>query len=72
MNILKLKRIGALALVVILLALYITTFILAFLKSPTAQKLFQVSAIATIALPVTLYGYMLIYKYLKNRNKPNV
>jgi len=72
MNILKLKRIGALALVVILLALYITTFILAFIKSPTAQKLFQVSAIATIALPVTLYGYMLIYKYLKNRNKPNV
>ena len=72
MNILKLKRIGALALVVILLALYITTFILAFMKSPTAQKLFQVSAIATIALPVTLYGYMLIYKYLKNRNKPNV
>ena len=72
MNILKLKRIGALALVVILLALYITTFILAFLKSPTAQKLFQVSAIATIALPVTLYGYMLIYKYLKNRNNPNL
>jgi len=72
MNILKLKRIGALALVVILLALYITTFILAFMKSPTAQKLFQVSAIATIALPVTLYGYMLIYKYLKNRNNPKL
>ena len=71
MNILKLKRIGALALVVILLGLYFTTFILAFLKSPTAQKLFQVSAIATIALPVTLYGYMLIYKYLKNRNNSN-
>ena len=72
MNTSKIKRFGALALVVILISLYITTFILAFIKSPTAQKLFQVSAIATIALPVTLYGYMLIYKYLKNRNKPNL
>ena len=71
MNKLKLKRFGALALVVILVGLYITTFILAFMKSPTAQKLFQASVIATVALPVTLYGYMLIYKYLKNRNTPN-
>ncbi|SEW34273.1 hypothetical protein [[Clostridium] fimetarium] len=71
MNILNLKRIGAITLVVLLLGLYITTFILAFMKSPTAQKLFQASAIATIALPVMLYAYMLIYKYLKNRNNPN-
>jgi len=69
MNKLKIKRIGALALVVILLGLYITTFILAFMKSPTAQKLFQGSVIATIAIPIMLYGYMLIYKYLKNRNQ---
>ena len=71
MNILNLKRIGAITLVVLLLGLYITTFILAFMKSPTAQKLFQASAISTVALPVMLYGYMLIYKYLKNRNSPN-
>ena len=71
MNILKLKRIGALALVAILIGLYLTTFILAFMKSPIAQKLFQASAIGTIALPVMLYAYMLIYKYLKNRNNPN-
>ena len=71
MNTLKLKRIGAIALVVLLVGLYITTFILAFMKSPTAQALFQGSVIATIALPVMLYGYMLIYKYLKNRNTPN-
>jgi len=69
MNKLKIKRIGALALVVILLGLYITTFILAFMKSPAAQKLFQGSVIATIAIPIMLYGYMLIYKYLKNRNQ---
>ena len=71
MNTSKIKRFGALALVVILISLYMTTFILAFMKSPTAQKLFQASAISTIALPVMLYGYMLIYKYLKNRNSPN-
>jgi len=70
-KILKLKRIGALALVVLLVGLYLATFILAFMKSPAAQKLFQASAIATIALPIMLYGYMLIYKYLKNRNSPN-
>ena len=72
MNKLKLKRTGALILVGILVGLYITTFILAFMKSPVAQKLFQASVITTIALPVMLYGYMLIYKYLKNRNNPNL
>lgn len=71
MNKLKLKRIGALALVVLLVSLYIITFILAFMKSPVAQKLFQGSVIVTVGLPVILYSYMLIYKYLKNRKNTN-
>lgn len=63
----KLKRIGALIVVIILVALYITTLILAFMKSPEAQLLFQGCIIATIGLPVVLYAIMLAWKYLSGR-----
>ncbi len=63
----KLKQIGALCLVILLVALYITTLILAFLKSPQAQLAFQGCLIATIGLPVVLYAMMLAYKYLSGK-----
>lgn len=69
MDKLKLKRIGALLVVVLLVSLYIATLILAFIKSAVAQAMFKGCIIATIGLPVLLYAYMLMYKYLKNRNK---
>ncbi len=64
----KMKQIGALLVVVLLVSLYITTLVLAFMKSPEVATLFKGCVIATIGLPVVLYMYMLIYKYLKNRN----
>ena len=68
MNKEKLKRIGALFLVFLLVALYVSTLVLSFFHSPVARKLFQGSIIATIGLPVVLYSYMLIYRYLSKRN----
>lgn len=65
MNKLKAKRIGALVLVAILVAMYVITLILSFMQSPVAHKLFEGCIIATIGLPVVLYSYILIYKYLK-------
>lgn len=64
----KLKRIGALILVFLLVAMYLITLILAFMKDPFAHKLFEVSVVVTIGLPVILYSYMLIYRYLNKRN----
>lgn len=63
----KLKRIGALAVVIILAALYITTFILAFMQSPEAKALFQGCLIATIGLPVVLYAMMLAWKFMSGK-----
>lgn len=63
----KLKRIGALAVVILLVALYLVTLVLAFMHSPEARVMFKGCVFATIALPVVLYAIMLAYKYLCGR-----
>ena len=63
------KRILAIVGVVLLLAMYIVTFILAMMKSPATDNLFKAAVFCTLTVPVILYGYQLIYKYLKNRDK---
>lgn len=65
----KLQRILALAGVVLLLALYASTLIFALSGSESSTGWFRASIAATIIVPVFLYAYMLIYRYLKNRNK---
>ena len=57
----KLQRILAILGVVLLLALYASTMIFI--------GWFKASIAATIIVPVLLYAYMMIYRYLKNRNK---
>jgi hypothetical protein len=65
----KLKRISALSGVVILVGLYVMTFIFSLLNSPNAANLFKASLYSTIIIPILLYSYMLIYKYIKkNKN----
>ncbi len=61
----KLKRIGALALVILLVLLYAVTLILAILPQQWAKEIFPGFVFASIALPVVLYAIMLVYRYLK-------
>lgn len=63
----KLKRVGALVVAFLLLSLYITTLVLAFIDKEQAVQLFKGCFIATIALPVLLYAYILMFRYLKGR-----
>lgn len=63
------KRILAIIGVVLLLGMYAATFIFALMNSPTSANLFMASLIATIIVPVLIYGYSLVYKYLKNRRQ---
>ncbi len=63
----KLKRVGALVVVFLLVSLYITTLVLAFIDGEQAFALFKGCIVATIALPVLLYAYILMFKYLKGR-----
>ena len=66
------KRVFALIGVALLLAMYIATFIFAMMKNPTADGWFKASVFCTLTIPILLYGYQLIYKYLKNRGTPIV
>lgn len=58
----KLKRIFAAAGVIILLGMYLLTFISAMLATPSTHALFLGSLAATIIIPIFLYAYTLIYK----------
>ena len=63
----KLKRILALAGAILLAGLYLITLILAFVD-PTASKDWLKAAVAaTLVIPVLLYAYMLVYRYLKKK-----
>lgn len=61
------KRILAIIGVILLLSMYVATFIFAVSSHPAAAGWFKASVYCTIAVPVLLYGYMLIYRYLKNK-----
>ncbi len=63
------KRILALAGVILLLFMYGATMFFALSGSPSADGWFKASIFCTIAVPVLLYAYMLVYRYLKNRKK---
>ena len=61
----KMKRILALAGAVLLAGLYLITLILAF-ADPTASKdWLKASVVCTVVIPIFLYSYLLIYRYLK-------
>lgn len=62
------KKILSIIGVVLLLGMYVATFIFAVSNHPSATGWFKASIYCTIVVPVLLYGYTLIYRYLKNRN----
>ena len=63
------KRILALAGVVLLLAMYAATFIFAMMNSPASDDWFKASILATLVIPVLLYCYQLVFKHVKNSQK---
>lgn len=63
------KRIFSLVLVILLLGLYITTFVIACFTDKNSGGLFMASLFATVVFPILLYGYQLILKSLSDRDK---
>lgn len=63
----NLKRVGALIVVFLLVSLYVTTLILAFIDTEQAKNLFKGCIVATVGLPILLYAYMFMFKILKGR-----
>lgn len=63
------KRILSIIGVLLLLGMYAASFVFAISNSPQATGWFRASIYCTIVVPVLLYGYTLIYRHLKNKNK---
>ena len=63
----KIKQILAILGVLLLLGLYITTFVMALTDNTETMQLFKASLFATFVVPVLMWVYSLIYK-LANKN----
>lgn len=63
------KRIFSLFLVILLLGLYMTTFVIACFTTKESGGFFMASLFATVMFPFLLYGYQLIVKLLQNRKE---
>jgi len=65
----KVKRIAATIGIVLIASMYIISFISAIFASKYANGLFLASIFSTIVIPIMIYGYINIYKYVhKNDN----
>lgn len=66
------QRIAAIVVVIMLLALYIVTFIFAIMAKPGANGMFLASLICTILIPTILYVTMWLMRVINDRkNKDN-
>lgn len=65
------KRILAFAGVALLVGLYLATLILALINSPQAFRLFKISVGLTILVPVLLWIYLAMYRYITQRRQSN-
>lgn len=64
----NLKRFGALIGVFLLVSMYLTTLLLAIFGSPDTLNMFKASIFATVLIPVLLYAYIMIYRFLSGMN----
>jgi len=61
------KRIFALIGIILLAALYITTLVLAFLDPTPGKVYFKSGLFLCVVIPVLMYAYILVYKYLSDK-----
>lgn len=62
------KKIMAIAGALLLLALYVTTLVLALTDNPDTMNAFHASIYCTIVIPVLIWAYTFIYKLLNKRD----
>ncbi len=64
----KTKQILAYAVIIFLIALYVSALIFAIIGSPTAMILLKIALAMSFAIPLILYGMLLIHKSQKKGN----
>ncbi len=67
----KIKRVLALAAVIFIILLYLTTLVLSFIQSEQAKDLLLISIVATVVLPVLIYIYLWLLRVFGQHNDEN-
>lgn len=65
----KFKRIFALTGAILLILLYVSTLVFAFIDHPASIGLLKAAVACTILLPVLLYAYALVYKATRKEDE---
>lgn len=65
----KVKRIGSIIGIVLLLSMYVISFIVAFFATEAAPGLFLACAFSTVAIPIMIYLFIAAYKYVHRNDK---
>ncbi|MCD7709576.1 MAG: hypothetical protein LUI02_06855 [Clostridiales bacterium] len=65
----KVRQIMAIVGIVLLVALYVSTLILAITDHTGTMRMFMASVVATIVVPVLIWIYSFIYKLLKGKDE---
>lgn len=63
----NIKRVLAIGMVIVLVAMYIWAFIASFQTGPYAKGVFNAAIFCTVFFPILLYVYMWTAKWLKGR-----
>ncbi|MFQ9933490.1 MAG: hypothetical protein ACLRVQ_03560 [Lachnospiraceae bacterium] len=63
----KIKKVLAIAVVILLVLMYIWAFISALMAKPGAGEIFNAAIFCTVFFPVLIYIYMWTAKWLKGR-----
>lgn len=65
------KQIAAFVCVIILLCMYLITFIVACLDFPNSDRLFAACLLTTVGLPILLWIYIQLYTITKKKKEEN-
>ena len=64
----KIKQILAILGILLLLGLYVTTFVMALTDNTETMLLFKASLFATFVVPVLMWAYSLVYKLARKNS----
>jgi len=66
----KVKRISAIIGIVLFVTMILVTLISAFFATEYAPGLFLASIFSSVAIPIMIYGFFTIYKYVHKNDEP--
>lgn len=69
MNEKKVKQIASIIGIVLLLSMYIISFAVSFFATETAPGLFLACVFSTVVIPIMIYMFIAVYKYVHRDDK---